>query len=63
MEHIRLIEFLSEEANELLHQSQGLSPEQARANLDEAAELLALSAHLMKKHSKGMETNNLRSAA
>lgn len=63
MDHIQLIEFLSGEANDLLARAELSHGDKSRAQLEEAAELLALSANILKKHSQRLETDELRSAA
>lgn len=63
LERIKLIQFLSCEASDLLLRSRHSSLETARAQLDEAAELIALGANLMKPRVQGVGTFDLRSVA
>jgi len=50
METVRLVKFLSESAAELMQRADDVGPVARRQRLDEAAELLALAANVMARH-------------
>jgi len=55
METVRLVKFLSESAAELVERAGHLGAPQSRRHLDEAAELLALAASVMARHTAAQE--------
>lgn len=55
METVRLVKFLSESAAELVERAGHLGAPRNRRHLDEAAELLALAARVMARHTAAQE--------